>query len=56
MDEEEIKNEEEKKHIEVIQGNGSDLNISPVYDHIKMDKDKKDSNKNEKIVVPKKKK
>ena len=52
------KNEEEKKKkdIEVVQGNGSDLNISPVYNHIKMDKTDNNTNKKEKIVIPKKKK
>ena len=48
--------EKNKKDIEVIQGNGSDLDISPVYDHIKMDKTDNNTNRKEKIVIPKKKK
>ncbi len=46
-------NEEEKKDIEVIKGDGTDLEISPVYDHIKMDKSNPKPNKNQKIVIPK---
>ena len=30
-------NEEEKRKIKVVTGDGNDLNISPVYDHIKSD-------------------
>lgn len=44
----------EQKDIKIITGTGEDLDISPVYDHIKMDKPKKDTNK--KIIVPKKSK
>ena len=45
--------EEEKKEIEVVEGDGKDLDISPVYSHIKIDKpDTGDKNKEE-IVVPK---
>ncbi len=52
MDEE----EEKKKDIEVVNGNGENLDISPVYDHIKLDKPEKKIDKDEKIVIPKKKK
>lgn len=45
---------EEKKEIEVVTGNG-DLDISPVYDHIDIQKPKEDTNKKD-IVIPKEKK
>ena len=43
---------QEKKDIEIVSGDGKDLKISPVYDHLKSakPKPKKDNNKN--IVVP----
>ena len=43
---------EEKKEIEVITGNGKDLNISPVYDHIKIDTNNNREKKKD-IVIPK---
>ena len=49
-----IKKEEEKKEIEIVSGDGSNLNISPVYDHLKLDKINKKNTKD--IVVPKTKK
>ena len=49
-------NEEKKKaDIEVVNGTGENLNISPVYDHIKVDKPNNKTDKKGKIVVPKKK-
>ena len=54
MSEEIDEEKKKKKEIEVIQGNGKELNISPVYDHIKMDKPENTINKEE-IVIPKKK-
>ena len=44
-----------EKDIKIVNGDGSDLNISPVYDHLntakpKMKKEKKD------IVIPEEKK
>lgn len=50
-DKENIKNENSNEDIEVIEGDGKDLNISPVYNHIKLDKSNTDKNK--KIVIPK---
>ena len=44
---------ENKKEIEVVNGNGQELNISPVYDHIKSDDVPDDSNKKKNIVIPK---
>lgn len=45
-----------KKNIEIINGNGSNLNISPVYEHINVAKPKTKNKKNKNIVVPKKNK
>ena len=47
--------DEEKKEIEVINGDGTEIEISPVYDHIILDKPNKNEKK-EKIVIPKEKK
>ena len=50
------KNKESKKEIKVITGNGKDLDISTVYEHIKS-KDSQDhndtNNKKGDIVIPK---
>lgn len=45
-------NEEEKRDIDVISGDGSEIEISPVYDHVILDKPSKNEKK-EKIVIPK---
>lgn len=44
-----------KKQIEIINGDGSNLDISPVYDHIEAVKPKKDK-KPKNIIIPGKKK
>ncbi len=44
---------EDKKNIEVISGDGSNLNISPVYDHLNNATPKTSQNKPKNIVVPK---
>ena len=49
-----IMDENKEKKIEVVTGNG-DLDISPVYDHIDIQKPKEENNKKE-IVIPKEKK
>ncbi len=46
--------EEEEKKIEIVSGDGSNLDISPVYDHLENEKPKHDKPKN--IVIPKEKK
>ncbi len=46
----------EKKKIEIVSGNPSDLNISPVYDHLNATKPKSDKEKPTDIVIPKEKK
>ena len=40
-----------KKNIEIVSGNTNDLNISPVYDHINIEKPKDVKNK-KKIIIP----
>lgn len=47
---------EDKKEIEVISGDGSNLNISPVYEHIDAVKPKHRDEKPKDIVVPGQKK
>lgn len=42
----------EKKNIEVVTGNGKDLDISPVYNHLPISKPKTDKKINKKIVIP----
>lgn len=46
--------ENEKKEIEIVSGDGSELDVSPVYEHLNAvkpkTKDENDSNK--KIIIP----
>ena len=44
--------ESEEKELEVVSGTGKELDISPVYDHIKLDKPS-NVDKNQEIIVPK---
>ena len=44
---------EEKKTLEVVSGDGSDLDISPVYDHLNVGKPKCTKEKPTAIVIPK---
>ena len=44
---------DEKREIEVITGDGTDLNISTVYEHIKRDEDEINKKKKTNIVIPK---
>ena len=41
-----------KKEIKVVKGNGKDLDISPVYDHIKINKPTSREKKKD-VVIPK---
>jgi len=43
--------EKDNKKIEIVSGNGKDLNISPVYDHIDIEKPKEEKEK-KKIIIP----
>ena len=45
-------NEEEKRDIDVVSGDGSEIEISPVYDHVILDKPNK-KEKKEQIIIPK---
>lgn len=45
---------DEKKKIEVVTGDGKDLDISPVYQHLEVEKPKEE--KKENIIIPKGKK
>ncbi len=47
---------EEKKNLEVVSGDGSSLDISPVYDHLNVAKPKSAKEKPTNIVIPKEKK
>lgn len=47
---------ENKKEIEVVNGDGSNLDISPVYEHINAAKPKNKDNKPKNIVIPGQKK
>jgi len=47
---------EDKKEIEVISGDGSNLDISPVYEHIEAVKPKKGDKKPKNIIIPGQKK
>jgi len=44
---------EEKKNIEVVSGDGSNLDISPAYDHLNVETPKSTSEKPKNIVIPK---
>ena len=46
----------EKKKIEIVSGNGKDLNISPVETHIPISKPKIKGSNEKKIVIPGEKK
>lgn len=47
---------DKKKNLEVVSGDGSDLDISPVYEHLKVAKPKSAKEKPTSIVIPKQKK
>ena len=44
---------DDKKNIEIVSGDGSNLDISPVYDHLNAATPKSSHNKPKNIVVPK---
>jgi hypothetical protein len=46
---------EEKKNLEIVSGDGSNLDISPAYDHLNATKPKSASEKPTNIVIPKSK-
>lgn len=42
----------DEKNIEVISGNGEDLNISPVYDNLDIAKPNEDTNTKKNVIIP----
>lgn len=44
---------ENKKNLEVVTGDGSDLDISPVYNHLSAEKPQTNNKKPKNIVIPK---
>jgi len=54
-DEKNEKQNEERKEIRVVSGDPKDLDISPVYDHIEIEKPTKEKKK-QTIIVPEEKK
>ena len=55
MSNKESENKFEKKEIEIVSGDGKNLDISPVYDHVIIDKPIS-SKKKKNIIIPKEKK
>ncbi len=51
-----MKKSKENKTIEVVSGNGKDLDISRVYNHIPISKPKIYKNYDKKIIIPNKEK
>ncbi len=47
-----MSDEKQEKDITVIPGNVDDLDISPVYDHLEIEKPKQNKHKKQTIVVP----
>lgn len=47
---------DEPKKIEIVNGNGKDLEISPVYKHLSIAKPKTKEEKKKNIVIPEEKK
>ena len=43
---------EEKKDIGVVSGDGTDLNISPVYDNLDIAKPDEDTNTKKNVIIP----
>ena len=41
----------DEKNIEVVSGNGEDLNISPVYDNLDIAKPSKDTNTKKNVII-----
>lgn len=46
---------EEKKNLEIVSGDGSNLDISPAYDHLNASRPRPSSQKPTNIVIPKSK-
>jgi len=50
---EEEKDKNEKKDIEIVTGDESDLDISPVYEHITGNRPKSQDEKPKNVIIPK---
>ncbi len=48
--------ENEKKEIEIVTGDGSEIEVSPVYEHLNSVKPKPKEEKKKKIIIPEGKK
>lgn len=46
-------NDENNKNIEIVSGDGSNLEISPVYEHLNTGKPKCDNKRPKNIIIPK---
>ena len=42
----------DEKNIEIVSGNGDDLNISPVYDNLDIAKPREDTNTKKNVIIP----
>ena len=42
----------DEKNIEVVSGNGDNLNISPVYDNLDIAKPNEDTNTKKNVIIP----
>lgn len=42
----------DEKNIEIVSGNGDDLNISPVYDNLDISKPSEDTNTKKNVIIP----
>jgi len=51
-----MSNEKKETDITVVPGNVDDLDISPVYDHLEIEKPKENKHKKHGIVIPEEKK
>lgn len=51
-----MKEDKKNKQIEVVSGDGKDLDISPVRTHISASKPKIEEKKDKKIIIPKEEK
>lgn len=48
--------EDAPKQIEIVNGDGKNLDISPVYEHLSIQKPKAKDEKKKEIIIPKEKK
>lgn len=47
---------DENNNIEIVSGNGKDLDISPVYDNLDIAKPEEDTNTKKNVIIPEEKK